>query len=104
LASVPTYVEATLKLASLRRSAGRAAETIDLLVGILQHDQENVEALTSLAESLLRCGRVADARAAFAMVLRIQPTHEASRYAELLFEPLAWEVDAQGRLSALGAA
>jgi cytochrome c-type biogenesis protein CcmH/NrfG len=72
---VPTYAEATLELASLKRVTGRSREAVDLLVDLLQADPYNFEALIALGETLLTMGRAADARVAFTRVLRFDPTH-----------------------------
>ncbi|HEY5544561.1 MAG TPA: tetratricopeptide repeat protein [Gemmatimonadaceae bacterium] len=80
LASVPTSVEAALLLASLRRSLGRPADTIELLVTVLQRDPWNLDALASLGESLFLNGCREDARLAFARVLRFDPDHVGALY------------------------
>ena len=80
LASLPTSVEAALQLAALRRSLRRPADTIDLLVTVLQRDPWNLDALASLGESLFLGGRRDDARLAFARVLRFDPDHVAALY------------------------
>jgi tetratricopeptide (TPR) repeat protein len=80
LSSQPASVEATLQLASLRRSLHRAADTVDLLVTLLQRDPWNLDALASLGESLFLSGRRDDARLAFARVLRFDPDHVAALY------------------------
>lgn len=80
LASIPTYLDAALRLAALRRSLQRPAETVALLVAALLRDPWNVEALASLGESLFQCGRREDARLAFARVLRFDREHVAALY------------------------
>jgi tetratricopeptide (TPR) repeat protein len=80
LASLPTSVEAALQLALLRRALHRAAETIELLVTVLQRDPWNLDALASLGESLFLSGRREDARLAFARVLRFDPDHVGALY------------------------
>jgi cytochrome c-type biogenesis protein CcmH/NrfG len=64
----------------LRRAQGRPAETVDLLVGVLQRDPWNLDALASLGESLFLCQRRDDARQAFARVLRFDPEHVGALY------------------------
>ena len=80
LASLPTCVEAALHLAVLRRGQRRAAETLDLLVAVLQRDPWNLDALASLGESLFLCQRRTDASLAFARVLRFDPDHVGALY------------------------
>lgn len=80
LASIPTYLDAALQLAALRRSLDRPAETIALLVAALLRDPWNLDALASLGESLFQCGRRDDARVAFARVLRFDRAHVAALY------------------------
>ena len=75
LDTVPTYAEASLELASLRRVTGRPREAVALLVDLLQGDAYNFEALIALGETLLTMGRTADARTAFTRVRRFDPTH-----------------------------
>ena len=75
LDTVPTYAEATLELASLKRVTGRPRDAVNLLVDLLQRDPYNFEALIALGETLLTMGRSADARVAFTRVLRFDPTH-----------------------------
>ena len=80
LVSVPTFAEAALALAALRRHVGRASETIELLVVLLEGDPYHLDALASLGESLFRCGRREDAHFAFARILRFDPDHVAALY------------------------
>jgi tetratricopeptide (TPR) repeat protein len=80
LVALPTYVDAALQLATLRRTHSRPAETVDLLVGVLQRDPWNLDALASLGESLFLCQRRDDARQAFARVLRFDPEHVGALY------------------------
>jgi tetratricopeptide (TPR) repeat protein len=75
LDAVPTYVEATLALAEVRRRFGRAREAIVPLVDLLQRDQYNIDALLSLAETLLALERHDDAEKAIGRVLRFDPKH-----------------------------
>ena len=80
LAAHPASVEAALQLSVLRRTERRAPDTIDLLVGVLQRDPWNLDALASLGESLFLCSRRDDARLAFARVLRFDPDHVGALY------------------------
>ena len=82
LASVPTYADAVLALAALRRETGRALETIELLATFLGRDPYHLEALASLGESLYLAGRRDDARFAFDRVLRF----DAEQVAALFFD------------------
>jgi tetratricopeptide (TPR) repeat protein len=82
LDSVPTYTEAALALAALRRRLNRHDDSVGLLVELLQRDPYNLDALTSLGESLLGGGRRADASVAFARVLRFDPEHVGALYFE----------------------
>ena len=75
LDTVPTYAEASLELASLKRVTGRPREAVALLVDLLQGDSYNFEALIALGETLLTMGRTADASTAFTRVRRFDPTH-----------------------------
>jgi len=80
LDSVPTYTEAALALASLRRRLQRHEESLVLLVELLQRDPYNLDALTSLGETLLGSGRRSDAGVAFARVRRFDPEHVGALY------------------------
>jgi tetratricopeptide (TPR) repeat protein len=80
LASVPTYGDAVLALAALRREAGNAMGTIELLATFLERDPYHLDALASLGESLFLSGRRDDARFAVARVLRFDPEHVAALY------------------------
>jgi tetratricopeptide (TPR) repeat protein len=82
LDSVPTYTEAALALASLRRRLQRHGESLALLVDLLQRDPYNLDALTSLGETLFESARRADASVAFARVLRFDPEHVGALYFE----------------------
>ena len=57
LDAVPTYAEATLELATLRRRLGRASESLSLLIDLLQRDPYHFDALLALGETLLAMGR-----------------------------------------------
>jgi tetratricopeptide (TPR) repeat protein len=80
LASVPTYGDAVLALAALRRDTGNAAGTIAPLAAFLASDPYHLDALASLAESLFTTGQRDDARFAVARVLRFDPDHVAALY------------------------
>ena len=82
LDSVPTYTEAALALASLRRRLQRHEDSIALLVDLLQRDPYNLDALTSLGETLFESARRADAAVAFARVLRFDTEHVGALYFE----------------------
>lgn len=82
LDTVPTYAEATLELATLRRAGGRAAEALTLLVDLLARDPYHLEALVALGETLLQLAQRRDAATAFARVLRFNPDHAAALYHE----------------------
>jgi tetratricopeptide (TPR) repeat protein len=78
--SVPTYADAALALAALRRETGRALETVELLATFLESDPYHLDALASLGESLFLAGRRDDARFAFTRVLRFDADHVAALY------------------------
>lgn len=80
LRRLPSYAEAALALAALRRDMGRASESIDVLANLLLSDPFHLDALASLAESLLLSGRRDDARFAIARVLRFDGQHVAALY------------------------
>jgi tetratricopeptide (TPR) repeat protein len=82
LDSVPTYTEAALALASLRRRLQRHGDSLALLVELLQRDPYNLDALTSLGETLFESGKRADASVAFSRVLRFDPEHVGALYFE----------------------
>jgi tetratricopeptide (TPR) repeat protein len=69
LEAVPTYTEATLELATLRRRMGRQGEAIGLLVELLQRDSYNFDAIIALGETLIEMRRMKDAAMAFRRVL-----------------------------------
>jgi tetratricopeptide (TPR) repeat protein len=79
---VPTYTEAALALAALRRRLNRHEESLGLLVELLQRDAYNLDALVSLGETLFGSGRRTDAGIAFARVLRFDPEHVGALYFE----------------------
>jgi tetratricopeptide (TPR) repeat protein len=80
LDTVPSYAEAALELAALRRGQERAAETIPLLADLLLREPYHFDALAALGESLMLCGKDSDARIAFERVLRFVPVHGAALY------------------------
>jgi cellulose synthase operon protein C len=80
LASVPTYADAVLALAALRRETGQAPRTIELLATFLGHEPYHLEALASLGESLYLAGRCDDARFALDRVLRFDRDHVAALF------------------------
>jgi cytochrome c-type biogenesis protein CcmH/NrfG len=80
LDAVPTYAEATLELAKLRRMSGRADASLPLLIDLLQRDPYHFDALIVLGETLLVLGRKADAVTAFTRVLRFDPNHVGALY------------------------
>ena len=75
LDAVPTYVEATLALASARRRFGRPQEAVAPLVDLLRRDPYNIDALLALSEVLLELDRHRDAAVAIERVLRFDPRH-----------------------------
>ena len=82
LDAVPTYGEATLKLAALRRHVGRPDDALPLLVDLLQRDPYHFDALIALGETLLDLHRRTDAVTAFERVLRFDPNHVGALYHE----------------------
>ena len=82
LDAVPTYGEATLALASLRRQMGRPNEALPLLIDLLAGGPYHFGALIALGETLLDAGRKPDAVTAFARVLRFDPSHVGALYHE----------------------
>ena len=79
---VPTYTEATLALAQLRRATGRPADALPMLIELLERDPYHFDALIALGETLMDLGRRQDAAIAFARVLRFDPTHAGALYNE----------------------
>jgi tetratricopeptide (TPR) repeat protein len=82
LDAVPTYAEATLELATLRRRLGRPSDALTLLVDLLHRDPYHFDALLSLGETLLALGRKRDAVHAFTRVLRFDPSHVGALFYE----------------------
>ena len=78
--TVPTYADAILELATLRRRLGYGDDAVSLLVELLQRDPYHRDALIALGEALITLGRDADAAAAFARVLRFDPLHVAALF------------------------
>jgi tetratricopeptide (TPR) repeat protein len=75
LEAVPTYVEAMLALASVRRRFGRVDAALAPLVELLRRDPYNIDALLSLSEVLLELDRQDDAAISIDRVLRFDPRH-----------------------------
>ena len=75
LEAVPTYVEAMLALASVRRRFGRVEAALSPLVELLRRDPYNIDALLSLSEVLLELDRHSDAAISIDRVLRFDPRH-----------------------------
>ena len=80
LEAVPTYVEATLALADVRRRFGRQRDAILPLVELLERDPYNTDALLVLAEILLETGRREDAAIAVARLLRFDPRNPGALF------------------------
>lgn len=78
--AVPTYTEATLELARIRRTTGRPREAVALLAELLQRDLYNFDATISLGEALLEMRLVHDARTAFARVLAFDPDNVGAMF------------------------
>jgi tetratricopeptide (TPR) repeat protein len=98
LDAVPTYTEATLELASLRRSTGQPRAAVGLLVDLLQRDSYNFDGHIALGEALLALGRQDDAATAFRRVLAFDPDHAgATFYDGVILEGVQRHRDAIGR-------
>jgi len=80
LDAVPTYAEATLELATLRRVTGQQQEAVSLLVDLLQRDSYNFDGHISLGETLIELNRPADAATAFRRVLAFDPDHAGATF------------------------
>lgn len=80
LEAVPTYVEAMLALASVRRRFGRVDAALPPLVELLRRDPYNIDALLSLSEVLLELDRYDDAAISIDRVLRFDPRHVLALY------------------------
>ncbi|HXT47588.1 MAG TPA: tetratricopeptide repeat protein [Gemmatimonadaceae bacterium] len=80
LEAVPTYVEAMLALASVRRRFGRVDAALPPLVELLRRDPYNIDALLSLSEVLLELDRHDDAAISIDRVLRFDPRHVLALY------------------------
>jgi tetratricopeptide (TPR) repeat protein len=80
LDAVPTYAEATLELATLRRLTARQREAIFLLVDLLYRDSYNFDAHIALGETLIELGRAVDAATAFRRVLAFDPDHAGATF------------------------
>jgi tetratricopeptide (TPR) repeat protein len=75
LETLPTYADAALALAVLRRRLGRHEESLDLLIDLLRRDPYHFDGLVALGETLTAMGRSRDALLAFGRVLRFDPSH-----------------------------
>jgi tetratricopeptide (TPR) repeat protein len=82
LDAVPTYTEATLELAALKRRTGRPLDAVAILADLLQRDAYNFDALIALGEALLEMRRVADAAVAFRRVLAFDPDNVGAIFYE----------------------
>jgi tetratricopeptide (TPR) repeat protein len=82
LDAVPTYAEATLELATLRRLTSRQSEAVVLLADLLQRDPYSFDAMIALGETLLELGRRQDAAMAFRRVLAFDPDHVGALFYE----------------------
>ena len=82
LAAAPTYAEATLELASLRRQSGRTDSALELLISLLERDPYHFDALQTLGETLMLIGQEGDASHAFHRILRFDPAHAGAMYFE----------------------
>jgi tetratricopeptide (TPR) repeat protein len=80
LDAVPTYAEATLELATLRRLTGRQQEAVSLLVDLLQRDSYNFDGHIALGETLIELSRPVDAAMAFRRVLAFDPDHAGATF------------------------
>jgi tetratricopeptide (TPR) repeat protein len=80
LDAVPTYAEATLELATLRRLTGQQREAVSLLVDLLHRDSYNFDGHISLGETLIELNRPADAATAFRRVLAFDPDHAGATF------------------------
>jgi tetratricopeptide (TPR) repeat protein len=80
LDAVPTYAEATLELATLRRLTGQQPQAVGLLVDLLQRDSYNFDAHIALGETLIEIKRPADAATAFRRVLAFDPDHAGATF------------------------
>jgi tetratricopeptide (TPR) repeat protein len=82
LDAVPTYTEATLELAKVRRLTQRHAEAIAVLAELLQRDLYNFDAMIALGETLIELRRMADATMAFRRVLAFDPENVGAMFYE----------------------
>lgn len=82
LDAVPTYTEATLELAALRRRTGRPGDAIGILVELLQREAYNFDALIALGETLIEMSRMNDAAMAFRRVLAFDPDNAGATFYE----------------------
>jgi tetratricopeptide (TPR) repeat protein len=77
---LPTYGAAALALADLIRRTESPRAAIPVLVGLLEADPYELEALTALGRALLEDGRTNQALEAFTRVLRFDQEHTAALY------------------------
>jgi tetratricopeptide (TPR) repeat protein len=80
LESVPTYADAAMELARVRRRFGRAREALTPLVELLRRDPYNLDGLLLLGETLVELGQPRDAAVAFDRILRFDPEHAGALY------------------------
>lgn len=80
LDAVPTYAEATLELATLRRLTGDLQAAVGVLVDLLVRDSYNFDGHIALGETLLDLGRPGDATTAFHRVLAFDPEHAGALF------------------------
>ncbi len=76
----PLRGDAVLALAKLRRTSGRAADTVESLAAFLAARPYDLEVLASLGESLFVLDRLPDARFAFERILRFDPSQVVALY------------------------
>ncbi len=82
LDAVPTYTEATLELALLKRRTGRPSEAIGILVDLLGRDVYNFDGLIALGETLVEMRRMTDAAVPFRRVLAFDAANVAAVFYE----------------------
>ena len=80
LERLPSFHEAAHALASLYAAHERLPDALDLLIGTLERDPYDFEALVILARVLLDLNRAADAIAAAQRVVAFRPEHGAAHY------------------------
>ena len=82
LEAVPTYTEATLELATIRRTTGRHADALRLLAELLARDLYNFDAMVALGETLIDMRRMTDAGVAFRRILAFDAEHVGALFYE----------------------